>query len=102
MSGPDDEANEPRAEVMLSPSWVFRVYKRDADLILRALGGRLTADAELAQARELGDRLTALRAQGVAQMAVGLSIAVENMTEARVNDGLPADPLEPKRKRSAA
>jgi len=91
---PDSEERpEPRAEVMLSPSWVFRVYKRDTELILRSLGGRIQSDEDKAACRELGDRLTALRAQGIAQMNVGASIAVEHMTSARLADGLPADPL---------
>jgi hypothetical protein len=89
---------EPRAELMLAPSWLFRVYRRDAELILRALGDRLVTDEERAQARDLGDRLTALRAQGIAQMNVGAQIAVDHMAAARAADGLTIDPLaKPKR-----
>jgi len=95
---PDSEpAREPKAEVMLSPSWVFRVYKRDAELIMRALGGRLQSAEDKAAARELGDRLTALRAQGIAQMNVGATISLDHMTSARVADGLPPDPLAPRK-----
>jgi hypothetical protein len=100
---PDSEApREPRAEMTMSPSFVFRTYRRDTELILRALGGRITTPTELAAARELGDRLTALRAQGIAQMNVGASIAIEHMTAARLADGLPADPLARVKKDEAA
>jgi hypothetical protein len=92
------ERPEPKAEMTLSPSFVFRTYRRDTELILRALGGRITTPNELAAARELGDRLTALRAQGIAQMNVGAQIAVDHMETARAADGLPVDPLaKPKR-----
>lgn len=94
--------NEPRAELMLSQAFVFRVYKRDADMILRALRGTLS-EHEIAPARELSDRLTALRAQAVEQVAVGARIAVQHMGEARTRDGLPPDPLSvPKADKRAA
>jgi hypothetical protein len=92
----NDDTNEPRAEVLFQPSWVFRVYKQDAELILRALGGRIQSEEDRAACRELGDRLTALRAQGVAQMNVGHTIAVTNMQAAREKDGLDPDPLKRK------
>lgn len=89
--------NEPRAELMLSQAFVFRVYKRDADMILRALRGTLS-EHEIAPARELSDRLTALRAQAVEQVAVGARIAVAHMNDARARDGLSPDPLSTHKK----
>lgn len=53
--------DEPMAEFRLLQMWQFRVAKNDAMLILQALGGRLTSPDAIAAARELGDRLTALR-----------------------------------------
>lgn len=88
----DDTTFEPRAELFLTPAFVFRVHKRDAELILRALGGRMT-ERDHEPARELGDRLTALRERSTHDLHLGATIAVTNMGKAREADGLPADPL---------
>jgi hypothetical protein len=59
MSHDSDEQN-PAPEVSYIPRWSFTLSKRDALLVLKALGGRLT-DHEIKEAKELGDRLTELR-----------------------------------------
>ena len=46
----------------LQPIWIFELNKRDALLILRALGGRITNDDEQEAARLLGNRRPAWRA----------------------------------------
>jgi len=46
----------------LLPIWRFTLGKRDALLVLKALGGRLTSEESRAAAAELGDRLTVQRA----------------------------------------
>jgi hypothetical protein len=59
MSQDFDEIN-PAPEVSYIPRWSFTLSKKDALLVLKALGGRLT-DVEVKEAKELGDRLTELR-----------------------------------------
>ena len=61
----------------LQPVWIFEVNKRDALLILRALGGRLTNDDEQEAARLLGNRLTLQRAKLAGELAAGLEINAE-------------------------
>jgi hypothetical protein len=53
---------DPNAHLAISPTWVFQLGKRDTLLVLKALRGRLTDEDEVSAARELGDRLTRLRA----------------------------------------
>lgn len=50
-----------KPQLYLKPNWIFELNKFDTLLVLKALGGRLTAD-EVLKAKELGDRLTELRA----------------------------------------
>lgn len=50
-----------KPQLYLKPNWIFELNKFDTLLILKALGGRLTED-EVLKAKELGDRLTELRA----------------------------------------
>ncbi len=57
----DDDHGAPGAETYLVPVWVFRLNKRDSLLVLKALGDRLT-DAEVEEAKALGNRLTIHRA----------------------------------------
>lgn len=59
----EDLELEPQSkpEVVLHHTWVFKLSKRDALLVLKALGGRLT-DKDAPEAKALGDRLTVLRA----------------------------------------
>lgn len=52
--------HKPSCDMLVS--WRFTVSKQDALLILKALGGRLSNPEEVAKAKELGDRLTTLRA----------------------------------------
>jgi hypothetical protein len=70
--------DEPRADLALLQSWRFTVSKRDAMLILQALGGRLAGD-ELDEARALGDRLTALRVRSIEAAAGNAAKLRENV-----------------------
>jgi hypothetical protein len=63
------EVDEPKAELTGTTTWTFRVYNRDALLIMKALGDRLSTVEEVKEARELGDRLTALRIKHLEQSA---------------------------------
>lgn len=56
----DEGGHRPQCDMMVS--WRFTVSKRDALLILKALGGRLVSDEEIVEAALLGDRLTVMRA----------------------------------------
>lgn len=53
---------EIAAQLSLKAMWVFTLDKSDSLLVLRALGGRLKTAEDINAARELGDRLTRLRA----------------------------------------
>lgn len=55
----DERIDKP--QLYLKPNWVFELNKFDTLLILKALGGRLMGP-EILKAKELGDRLTELRA----------------------------------------
>jgi hypothetical protein len=82
MSTPIDPLRPPRepaAEVAFTPSWVFRLYPRDASLVLRALGGRLRDDDDIKAAAELGDRLTTLRAKAVEGFERTYTVAAEHV-----------------------
>lgn len=70
---------EPAAEVAFSPSWVFRLFPKDAALVLRALGGRLRDDEDRAAASTLCDRLTLLRASAVEGFERTYAIAAEHV-----------------------
>jgi hypothetical protein len=50
-----------KPQLHLKPNWIFELNKFDTLLILKALGSRLAGD-EFLRAKELGDRLTELRA----------------------------------------
>jgi hypothetical protein len=57
--------NEPinKPQLFLKPCWIFELNKFDTLLVLKALGGRLNSDEEVQRAKDLGDRLTELRAK---------------------------------------
>lgn len=57
----NDERPGPNAHLEVEWIWTFRLGKRDALLVLKALGGRLENNAEREAASELCDRLTVLR-----------------------------------------
>jgi hypothetical protein len=73
------EPREPNAEAVFSPAWVFRVFPKDAALILRALGGRLKDDADRQAASDLCDRLTLQRAAAVRDFASPYEAAAEHV-----------------------
>lgn len=72
----EEQDDGPKAHVELVSLWRFVLGKRDALLVLKALGGRLT-DAEQEQARELCDRLTLLREKGGLDLIGGLTRAAD-------------------------
>lgn len=96
----DDDSGEPAADVILAPQWVFRVGARDALLILKALGGRLTEEEDDA-ALLLCDRLTALRQRHGEGLARALDHACDGMEEARAARGLEPSPLAGRRRGGA-
>lgn len=62
MTAEDDVGKPgPDAHLELEWVWVFKLGKRDALLLLKALGGRLANDDEREAASALCDRLTLLR-----------------------------------------
>lgn len=69
-----DKDKDKKAEIHFKPHWVFDLGTRDSLLVLKALGGRLT-EAEEAAAKELGDRLTLLRATAGRQYMESLARA---------------------------
>lgn len=70
MSAADDEDfGGPEAEMHLVPIWVLRLNKRDALLLLKALGG-LLKDKEIEEARQLGDRLTSQHSDETLRVAL--------------------------------
>lgn len=75
----DDDFDGSKAECWLMPTWAFRLGKRDALLVLKALGGRLTSAADIADAKALGDRLTALRANAARDLIDGAERAESSM-----------------------
>ena len=81
-----EHAQPPKEEgpqLVMRTSWCFIVGKRDSLLILKALGGRLS-EADVEPARDLGNRLTHLRAQegrdylGSLERAEQASLRTEN------------------------
>lgn len=88
-----DDDSGPRSEVRILQLWEFRLGRRDALLVLQALGGRLFDAEQLHAARELGDRLTALRVRELEQGArqgVGLRANLEKATGRTVEEILGA------------
>ena len=67
----------PPSDTFMQVFWVFRLNKRDALLVMKALGGRLVSDQEQADAAALGDRLTLLRAQCAKEALHGYAKAEE-------------------------
>lgn len=51
------------ADIGIRSKWIVNLETPDLRLVLRALGGRLHGDDEVAQAKELGDKLTRSRAE---------------------------------------
>lgn len=49
-------------QIKFEPVWKMEVSNVEARLILRALGGRLKGEQEIAEAKALGDLLTKARA----------------------------------------
>lgn len=74
----DDDLGGHAPEVALQVSWQFRLGRKDSLLVLKALGGRLVTPEEVAAAKELGDRLTLMRAHEGWQLADGLAVAATN------------------------
>jgi hypothetical protein len=56
------------ADVTLRPEWVVTLSGNEFTLVLKALGGRLGTPELVEQARELGDRLTSIRANSTKQL----------------------------------
>lgn len=75
-----DDNNGPNAHVELLPLWRFVLGRRDALLVLKALGGRL-AEHEVAEASALCDRLTLQRAAAGRDFHNGLERAAEAVRE---------------------
>lgn len=71
MSLADELVPEGKSEMHLRPRWVFELDRRDALLVLKALGGRLS-DEEKVLAEQLGDRLTLQRANLARDLLQGL------------------------------
>lgn len=46
------------SQLKLNPAWILELSMADLRLILRALGGRMTGEAEIAEAKALGNKLT--------------------------------------------
>ena len=65
----------PQSQLDLLPLWRFTLGKRDALLVLKALGGRLSRPPEIEDALELGDRLTLQRAAAARELMNGLEKA---------------------------
>lgn len=61
--------------MQMIPAFQFTLNQHDTLLVLKALGGRLTADNEQ-EARELGDRLTRERVEALEQTAKKLRSAL--------------------------
>lgn len=79
-----DDDLEPSAELQLLPLWIFRLGPADSLLVLKALGGRLDparrdGGNEIDQARALGDRLTAMRANQGRRVLAALQRAEDKM-----------------------
>ena len=66
------------AEVLMHPVWVFKADKREALLILKALGGRLTEE-DAKEAKELCDLLTLQRAALAGDFARNLEHHASNI-----------------------
>lgn len=57
----EDFGEEP-SNITLRATWLLELNAKDAVLVLKALGGRLTMEEAVA-AQELGNRLTVIRAR---------------------------------------
>lgn len=64
-------------QTFMRTAWVFELDRRDALLMLKALGGRLS-DEEVVQARDLGNRLTIIRAAAARDALKHLQRAAEH------------------------
>lgn len=68
-----------KTAVEFSPNWIIDAPPEEMSLILKALGGRLRED-EKQHARELGDRITHLRAKLARQFADQMETHAVNST----------------------
>ena len=75
----DDEG--PNSHIALIPLWQFTLGKRDALLVLKALGGRLANEQEIQAASELCDRLTLQRGSIAQDFAKGITVASEHVLQ---------------------
>lgn len=51
------------AEVAVHSDWIVRLETEELRLVLKALGGRLADEREQQEAKDLGDKLTRIRAR---------------------------------------
>jgi hypothetical protein len=77
----EDDIEHP-AEIQFSPVWVLKLDAADTLTVLKALGGRLQlrnrdGENEVEKARQLGDRLTAMRAHHARRFSANLERAAE-------------------------
>jgi len=63
--------------------WTIDIENEDLLLILKALGGRMTHEEDLAAARELDRRLSKLRSERLKQMANTASMIEEGIRAAQ-------------------
>jgi hypothetical protein len=79
--------SEQGPQMHLQPVWIFELGQRDALLVLRALGGRLSTPEETEAARTLGNRLTMQREKLAQGLTKGLEIAAAAARADDVNRG---------------
>ena len=72
------------ADLDMRSSWVMRLETPELRLVLKALGGRLK-DAEIAEAKTLGDHLTKLRVAAT-KMAMNQADKTLRAVEAATGD----------------
>lgn len=65
-------------EMTMETRWVLKLDPDDARIMLRALGNRNRNDDEVAEAVELGNRLTQLRSKQASHLAAEMQKHVNN------------------------
>jgi hypothetical protein len=64
-------------QMLIFPEWAFKVSNAEMLIMLKALGGRLRNDDEIAEAKELGDKLTRSRISELEHVTTHLKKSME-------------------------
>lgn len=80
------------ADIGMKVSYSINLSNAELVIVLRALGGRMNGEEEMIEAKELGDRLSVIRAQNVRTLLSQNERLFENLEKAGL---LPSNQSQP-------